>query len=189
MWVLPAHFWCESAQFLWLHSKIIFFHILQLSLAPARYRLPPAFLSYQVSSYSMKRMFYRLFYRSRSWFLTICSAMGPKVAGKSAHKAPVAKKALGTTGNIWKPKVATKWKPAPLSTHYSQKSSLSKLSFVRLKFCLLTCNVLGQTMREIRHPQKSTDLLIPKAAFACLVREILHNNQEGKHSTDKVKRI
>src|SRR5437016_4199245 len=44
-------------------------------------------------------------------------------------------------------------------------------------------------MREIRHQQKSTDLLIPKAVFVRLVHEIFHNNQEGKHSTDKVKRI
>ena len=44
-------------------------------------------------------------------------------------------------------------------------------------------------MCEIRHLQKSTDLLIPKAAFARLVCEILHTNQESKHPTDKVERI
>ena len=44
-------------------------------------------------------------------------------------------------------------------------------------------------MREIWHLQKSTDFLIPKAAFARLVHEILYNNQEGKHPTDKVERI
>jgi histone H3 len=67
--------------------------------------------------------------------------------------------------------------PAPAKRKHRFKPG-SKL--INIKISIKTNFNIAVALREIRKYQKSTDLLIPRASFARLVREIMHDVSMGR---------